>query len=83
MPIPIGLAILSRLRPGAKMPLELTDQEKDLLLELAVPIAYGQRPQFLREVAAALEACPQSGPGATYRIAREVQHRFTGQRKNL
>jgi len=60
------------------MPLELTDQEKDLLLELAMPIAYGQRPHFLREVAAALEDCPQSqnGPGTTFRIAREVQRRF-------
>jgi hypothetical protein len=63
---------------GCKMPIELTDQEKDLLLELAMPIAYGQRSQFLREVAAALEAFPQrqSGPGTTFRIAREVQRRF-------
>jgi hypothetical protein len=52
------------------MPLELTDQEKDLLLELAMPIAYGQRPQFLREVAAALEDCPQSQNGPSWRTWR-------------
>ena len=57
-------------------PLQFTDEEKDLLLTLAAPVAYGQRQEFLRTVAAELANCPDSGPGATYRTARDVQRRF-------
>jgi hypothetical protein len=57
-------------------PLSLSDEELSLLRSLAEAVAYGQRREFLQAVAAALEACPQSGPGATYRIARDVQRRF-------
>jgi hypothetical protein len=53
-------------------PLQFTDEEKDLLLTLAAPVAYGQRQEFLRTVAAELANCP-SGPGAIYRVGAQVQ----------
>jgi hypothetical protein len=42
-------------------PLSLSDEELSLLRSLAEAVAYGQRREFLQAVAAALEACPQSG----------------------
>jgi hypothetical protein len=57
-------------------PLSLSDEELSLLRSLAEPVAYGQRRAFLQAVAAALEACPQPGPGATHRVARDVQRRY-------
>jgi hypothetical protein len=57
-------------------PLSLSDEELSLLRSLAEPVAYGERREFLQAVATALAACPQPGPGATYRIARDVQRRF-------
>jgi hypothetical protein len=57
-------------------PLSLSDEELSLLRSLAEPVAYGRRGEFLQEVAAALRACPQPGPGAIYRIARDVQRRY-------
>jgi hypothetical protein len=47
-------------------PLQFTDEEKDLLLELAAPIDQRQRQQFLLEVAAEIEAAGErtgGGPG--------------------
>lgn len=57
-------------------PLSLSDEELSLLRSLAEPVAYGQRREFLRQVAIAMATCPQPGPGATDRIARGVQRRF-------
>jgi hypothetical protein len=49
----------------------------DLLLTLAAPIEQRRRDQFLREVAAELEASGQAGgAGAVHRIGRVVQRRF-------
>ena len=68
-----GLASL----PGRPMPpLSLSDEGLSLLRSLAEPVAYGRRREFLLSVAAALERCPQPGPGATYRIPRNVQRRY-------
>jgi hypothetical protein len=60
-------------------PLHLSDEEMDLLLTLAAPIEQRQRDQFLREVAAELEAkrlAGEIGDGAVHRVARTVQRRF-------
>lgn len=57
-------------------PLQLNDEELRQLLELAEPVAYGQRRAFLAAVASELAACPQPGQGAKSRIARDVQRRF-------
>jgi hypothetical protein len=58
-------------------PLALSDEEMDVLHQLAAPIAWGRRQEFLDQVAAALAACPHSGPGAVHRTAREIQRSFT------
>jgi hypothetical protein len=64
-------------------PMHLSDEELRQLLELAEPVAYGQRPAFLAAVAGELAACPQPGPGATYRVARDVQRRFVLEAKRV
>ena len=38
-----------------------------MLRELAAPIAYGWRREFLAAVAGEMANSPRSGPGATYR----------------
>jgi hypothetical protein len=60
------------------MPLELTDDEKNLILSLAAPIDRARRDQFLREVAAAIEerAASEIGEGLLHRVARGLQRRF-------
>ena len=59
------------------MPLQLSDDEMNVLLSLAGPIDQQSRPKFLQEVAAELEASGQAGgPGAVHRIGRVVQRRF-------
>lgn len=57
------------------MPLSFSTEELHMLLELAEPIAYGRRNEFLAAVAQELATLPQTGAGATYRIAAEVQRR--------
>jgi hypothetical protein len=63
------------------MPLSLTTEEMDLLLTLAAPIDHRNRDQFLREVAAELEAASAQtgvgpGLGGVHRVGRVVQPRF-------
>ena len=58
------------------LPLPLSDEELRQLLELAEPVAYGQRSQFLAEVAQELANSPHRGPGVTHRIAAKVQRGF-------
>jgi hypothetical protein len=58
------------------MPLALNDEELRELLQLAAPVAYGQRPAFLAAVAAELANCPYRGPGVTHRIAGQIQRKF-------
>jgi hypothetical protein len=58
-------------------PLQFTDEEMTLLLELSRPIAPAQRSAFLDAVAAELEAAGLAGGlGAVHRVARQVQRRF-------
>ena len=60
------------------MPLSLTTEEKDILLELA-PIDQKQRAAFLAAVAAELETSGPAGAvgiGSVHRAARNVQRRF-------
>jgi hypothetical protein len=61
------------------MPLQLNDDEMNLLLVLAAPIDQRQRTEFLAAVAAELEAGGQAGAvgiGSVHRVARTVQRRF-------
>jgi hypothetical protein len=47
------------------MPLSFTTEELHMLLELAEPIAYGRRNEFLAAVAKELATLPQTDAGAT------------------
>jgi hypothetical protein len=63
------------------MPLSLTTEEMDLLLALAAPIDQRQRDQFLREVAAEVEAASAQtgvgpGLGVLHRVGRVVQRKY-------
>ena len=59
------------------MPLQFSDEEMTLLLELSQPIEHHLRPQFLATVAAEIETRGQAdGPGLVHRVARQVQRKF-------
>ncbi|HEY5206326.1 MAG TPA: hypothetical protein VIJ63_17250 [Roseiarcus sp.] len=45
------------------MPIHFSDEEKDVLLSLAQPVAFGRRAEFLEKVAQKLANCPHCGPG--------------------
>jgi hypothetical protein len=68
--------------PGLLTPLELTNEEMEVLVGLAGPIAWRQRDAFLREVAEALAALPTRGPGVTHRIGRAIQKNYTIQARH-
>jgi hypothetical protein len=58
-------------------PLHLSDEEMDVLLVLAAPIAYGRRREFIEAAAAAVEqAGSGAGVGLMHRVARQVQSQF-------
>ena len=56
--------------------MQLSPEVLDLLDQLAAPIAFNQREQFLRAVADALAGVPEPGPGVIHRVARGIQGRF-------
>jgi hypothetical protein len=61
------------------MPLALTTEEKDILLELAQPIDQKHRSAFLAAVAAELEANGPAGAvgiGSVHRVGRVLQPKF-------
>jgi hypothetical protein len=57
------------------MPLDFSDEEMTLLLELSRPIAPAQRSAFLDAVAAAIGE-QASGPGLVHQVGRRVQRQF-------
>jgi hypothetical protein len=60
-------------------PLQLNDSEMSLLLSLSTPLDQQRRPQFLQEVAQAIEAKRQAGEigdGLVHRIGRDLQRRY-------
>jgi hypothetical protein len=57
-------------------PLRLSDAELDAVLLAARPIAPHRRDAFLQAVADALTVQRELGPGAVYRVIREVQREF-------
>ena len=61
------------------MPLQLNDDEMNVLMSLAGPIDQQRRPQFLQEVAQELEAKRQAGEvgeGLVHRLARAIQRKY-------
>ena len=60
-------------------PINLSDDEMNLLMNLAQPLDPALRPQFLEAVAQELEVTRQAGQigeGAIHRIGRVVQRRY-------
>jgi hypothetical protein len=57
------------------MPLDFSDEEMTLLLELSRPIEPAQRSAFLDAVAAAIGE-QASGPGLVHQVGRRVQRQF-------
>jgi hypothetical protein len=57
-------------------PLELTNEEMEVLVGLAEPTAWRQKDAFLREVAEALAALLTRGPGVMHRIGRAIQKNY-------
>jgi hypothetical protein len=57
------------------MPMQLNDDELDLLHRLALPIAPARRPEFLAAVTLELENAG-IGEGAVHRIAPQLQRQF-------
>jgi hypothetical protein len=55
------------------MPLRLTDDQLDIILLAAQPLAPHQRDGFLQAVANELAGCQELGPGLVSRVCRQVQ----------
>jgi hypothetical protein len=59
------------------VPLSLSDDELDAVMNLAQPLPPQNRNAFLEAIAAELQARgAEAGPGAVHRVARELQPRF-------
>ena len=54
----------------------LTDHELDAVMAAARPLQPQARSEFLTAVAAELASQPQRGPGAIYRVCRDLQRRY-------
>jgi hypothetical protein len=59
------------------MPLSLTDDEYNAVLQAAAPIHPLQRDAFLKALAGELERHPVVGPGLVHRCAARLQRTFT------
>lgn len=58
------------------MPLSLSDDEYQAVMQVAGPIHPQQRGAFLKALAEELERHPVVGPGVMFRAASELQKRF-------
>jgi hypothetical protein len=58
-------------------PLTLSDDATEVLHQLAAPIAFNRRDEFLQAVADVLAAHAQPGVGLVHRVARDLQRDFT------
>jgi hypothetical protein len=54
-------------------PIRLTDSELDAIMTACRPLEPARRDDFLRQVAASLQACHEIGDGVVYRVVAEVQ----------
>jgi hypothetical protein len=58
------------------MPLALTDEELDAVMNACRPLPVARREAFLQEIASALRRCNgEIGPGGLHRILVETQRR--------
>ena len=58
------------------MPLSLTDDEYNAVMQAAAPIHPHQRDAFLKALAGELERHPVVGPGVVHRCAAQLQRTF-------
>jgi hypothetical protein len=56
--------------------LSLTDDELDVVFNLARPLEPAMRDPFLRSVAIELERYPEIGVGLVFRVGRQLQREF-------
>jgi hypothetical protein len=57
-------------------PLKLSDAELDAVFAAARPLPRDQRDAFMQTVAVAISGLNERGPGATYRVIRDVQRQY-------
>jgi hypothetical protein len=55
------------------LPLALTDSQMDAVFAAARPLPVNRRDQFLQDVATALGAETEIGPGTVFRVIKAVQ----------
>jgi hypothetical protein len=53
-------------------PISLTDSELDAVMRAARPLSPRDRDRFLRQIAEAIAALPERGPGSVYRAITSV-----------
>jgi hypothetical protein len=56
--------------------LSLSDQELDIVMNLARPLDRDLRDPFLRSVASELERYQEIGPGLVFRVGKQLQREF-------
>jgi hypothetical protein len=61
---------------GLAMPLALTDDAMQAVLDASAPLPRGQRGEFLEAMAAELTAHPVASPGELRRVIIEMQRRY-------
>ena len=55
------------------MPVSLTDDELQIIMDGARPLAREDRDAFLHAIAHRLSTCADVGPGSVHRLVREMQ----------
>jgi hypothetical protein len=57
-------------------PISLTDSELTAVMDAARPLQPADRDRFLRQIAEAIVAMPERGPGAIHRAIRSVWREY-------
>jgi hypothetical protein len=58
------------------MPISLSANEMAMIERAAAPLDRDRRDAFIEAVMAALEGCPEFGPGVVHRAIRETQRQY-------
>jgi hypothetical protein len=62
--------------PPPVKPLGVDDESYQIIMRAAAPLARGLRDLFLEDVASTLHTIGDPGPGALYRLVRELQRKY-------
>jgi hypothetical protein len=63
-------------RDSTMLPVRLSDDELNTVMQAAAPLAVAQRDPFLRAVANSLAGYKEIGPGTVFTVCRELQKQF-------